>query len=83
VTFKPSDKVKHRSNGKKLVVIGKVGDGKELPAIIKNILSVSGVPEGWNICQYMTSNGIRYDYAPDEALEYQSQPKPRQKTDQP
>lgn len=79
--FQPGDVVKHKSGKKKLVVIGQVGDGKPLPQVVEEMLNISNIPPGWYILQFGVKCGFKYDFAPDEALEYP--PKPRQRTAQP
>ena len=70
VTFKPTDAVQHRSNKKKLVIIGQVGDDKELPTVVKDMITLSKIPKGFN-----------YDFAPADALEHQPLPNTRQRSD--
>jgi hypothetical protein len=49
--FKVGDKVKHKSNGTLLVVIGVVGDGQEYPDVVHNKLSICPQVSGWYIYQ--------------------------------
>ena len=71
--FKPGDKVKHKSNGTKLVIIGIVGDGQEYPPYVHDLISVAQCVDGWYICQFVDIKkcAFRFDVAPDSALELQ------------
>jgi hypothetical protein len=69
--FKAGDKVKHKSNGAMMVVIGIVGDGGEYPPMYQDFINISQCPKGWFICQIEHEGRINFDFAPESALEPQ------------